>query len=320
MRIAVLDDWQNVARGAADWSALERRVDGIAFFREPISGEDDLVRALADFEIVLTLRERTAFPASLIARLPRLRMLGVTGPRVSTIDVPALVARGVVVCNTRSDDLGESPAELALALMLGSARHLAQGDANVRIGRFQADMPLGQRLSGKVLGLIGLGKTGILMARYGRALGMRVLAWSENLTDERAIAEGAERVSKAELLSSSDVVSLHLVLSERTRSILRADDLAAMKPGAILVNTSRGPLVEEAALIQAVQSGRIFAALDVFDREPLDPAHPLITAPNTLLTPHLGYAVRHIFERFFQDQIENVQAFLDGSPIRRMGI
>jgi phosphoglycerate dehydrogenase-like enzyme len=315
-RVAVLDDWQGVARASADWSALAARAE-VVFFAEAFADADDAAAQLADFEIVLSMRERTALPGALIDRLPKLRMLGITGTRNASLDTAACTARGIVVCNTESTGRGEpATAELALGLLLAAARAIPAGDAGIRAGRFQAGVPVGITLAGRTLGIVGLGRLGTYMARYGHALGMSVLAWSPNLTAEAAARAGAEPVGKAELLARSDAVSLHLVLSARSRGIIGAADIARMKPGAILVNTSRGPLVDEAALLQAVRSGRIVAALDVYDREPLPADHPLRTAPNTVLTPHLGYGVAETWEQFYPQSVENALAFLDGKPLR----
>ena len=317
-KVAVLDDWQGVARGSADWSGLQARAE-VVFFADSFADEDDAVRRLADFEIVLSMRERTPLPGSLINRLPKLRMLGMTGARNASLDTAACTARGVVVCHTvaGSGSTNDSAtAELALGLMIGAARGLAAGDANIRAGGFQMGVPVGIGLAGKTLGLIGLGRLGGHMARYGNALNMKVIGWSQNLTAEKAAAAGATMVSKQELLSTADVVSIHLVLSPRSRGLIGAADLALMKTGAILVNTSRGPIVDEAALLAAVTAGRIIAALDVFDREPLPPGDPLRRAPNTVLTPHLGYGVRETWEQFYPQSVENALAFLDGKPVR----
>ncbi|HEV7268242.1 MAG TPA: D-2-hydroxyacid dehydrogenase family protein [Falsiroseomonas sp.] len=314
-RIAVLDDWQGIARQSADWSALEARAD-LTVFTEPFDGEDAAAAILAPFDIIMSMRERTPFPASLVARLPRLRMLSVTGPRNRAVDLAALTARGVVVTRTEAGEDGSATAEIALALMLAAARHVAAGDAAIRAGGFQAGIPPGIVLRGRTLGLVGLGRLGSLMAGYGRALGMQVLAWSPNLTPARAEAAGAAWTPKDALLASSDVVSLHMVLAASTAGIIGARDIGLMRQGAILVNTSRGPLVDEAALLAALGGRRIVAALDVFDREPLPPGHPLRTAPNTVLTPHFGYCVRENFAVFHRQAIENVLAFLDGAPIR----
>src|SRR5882724_412525 len=314
-RIAVLDDWQHVAPGAADWAPLKARAE-LAFFDTAFASEDEAVAKLADFDIVMAMRERTAFPASLVHRLPKLQMFNMTGARAGTIDSAALAAQGVTVCYTGGGDAGEATAELALGLMLAAARDIPGGDAAIRAGRFQEGVRVGFVLAGKTLGIIGLGRLGTRMASYGKALGMHVIAWSQNLTAEAATAAGATLVAKDELMARADVVSVHLVLSPRSRGIIGAADIARMKPGAILVNTSRGPLVDQKALTEAVQAGRIMAALDVYDREPLAVDDPLRRAPNTALTPHLGYGSRETFEVFHQMSIENVLAFLDGKPIR----
>jgi phosphoglycerate dehydrogenase-like enzyme len=314
-KIAVLDDWQRVARKSADWSPLTGRAD-VSFFEKPFANEDDAARQLAEFAIVLATRERTPFPASRVARLPRLRMFGLTGARAGLIDIAGMISRGITVCYTGSGPSASSTAELALGLMLAAARRIPAGDVAVREGRFQLGTDAGPVLDGKSIGLIGLGRIGARMAAYCRALEMKVLAWSQNLTAEAAAAAGAARVSKDELLSTADVVSLHLVLSERTRGILGAADLARMKPGAILVNTARAQLVDENALVAAVESKRIIAALDVFYHEPLSPSHPIARAPNVVLTPHLGYSVIEVYKEYYQQSIENALAFLEGKPIR----
>jgi phosphoglycerate dehydrogenase-like enzyme len=289
----------------------------VVFFSGAFASEDDAAARLAEFEIVLSMRERTPLPGSLIDRLPTLRMLGITGQRNLSLDVTACTARGVVVCNTTSTGAGGSAtAELALGLLLAAARAIPAADAGIRAGRFQDSLPVGMTLAGKTLGVIGLGRLGSLMARYGRALDMTVLAWSQNLTAETAAKAGAKLVGKIELLEQSDAVSLHLVLSARGRGTIGATDIARMKPGTILINTSRGPLVDEAALLAAVQAGRIIAALDVYDREPLPADHPLRTAPNTVLTPHLGYGVAETWAQFYPQSVENALAFLDGKPVR----
>jgi D-3-phosphoglycerate dehydrogenase len=315
MRVAVLDDWQRAARGCADWSVLEARAR-VEFFESPFASEDAAATTLAGFEVILATRERTVFPKSLIERLPKLRLFGLTGHRAGKIDLAHMQRRGITVCYTDGGPGVESTAELALALMLAAARRLPEGNAAVRTGRFQLDTPTGIVLAGKTLGLLGLGRIGARMAQYGTALGMNVLAWSQNLTEARANEAGARRVDKAVLLAEADVVSLHLVLSDRTRGIVDADDIARMKRGAILVNTSRAPLVDEAALIAAAREGRIVAALDVYEREPLPAGHPLAGCPNTVLTPHLGYSVIEVYRVFFRESIENTLAWLDGHPIR----
>ena len=314
--VAVLDDWQGVARDAADWSALAARAE-LVFFADAFADEDAAAAALARFDVLLTMRERTPMPRSLLERLPRLRMIGITGPKVATLDMAACAARGVTVCATAgAPEAAYATAELALGLLLAAARSIPVADAAMRAGGFQAGVPVGISLAGKTLGVIGLGKLGAKFASYGQALGMRVLAWSPNLTPERAAAAGCAFAHKDALLAEADAVSLHMVLSDRSRGLLGEADLARMKPGAILINTSRGPLVDEAALVRAVQDGRIVAALDVFDREPLAPAHPLRRSESTVLTPHLGYGVAETWRVFYAQSAENACAFLDGAPIR----
>jgi phosphoglycerate dehydrogenase-like enzyme len=314
-RIAVLDDWQGVARSSADWSALQQRCE-LTFFEEPFSGDDALARALADCDIIIAMRERTRFSKALLDRLPKLRMIALTGGRTWTMDFDTLNARGIPVCHTGGEQSGAATAEIALGLLLSAARRIPRGDATIRAGGFQGGVPAGMVLDGKTLGIIGLGKIGAKMARYGTALGMQVIAWSENLTVDKAKAGGARLVDKATLLAQSDAISLHLVLSDRTRGILGAKDLAQMKPGAILINTSRGPLVDETALVERLTTGRLIAGLDVFAQEPLPADHPLRTLPNTVLTPHLGYCSSEVYAQFYRESIENVLAFLDGKPIR----
>jgi phosphoglycerate dehydrogenase-like enzyme len=317
LRVAVLDDWQGVARQSADWAVLGQRAQ-LTFFETPFAGPEALAEALAGFDILIAMRERSAFPAALIERLPRLRMIALTGARTWTLDIDACSKQGVVVCNTGAAQAAAATAELALGLLLAAARALPAADASMRDGRFQAGVPAGLVLEGRTLGILGLGKIGARMARYGQALGMRVLAWSENLTDETAAAAGATRVDKQALLAEADAVSLHLVLSERTRGILSAPDLAGMKRGAILVNTSRGPLVDEAALMERLEAGALTAALDVYGEEPLPADHPLRRLPNVVLTPHQGYATREVYAQFYRESIDNVLAYLDGRPQRML--
>jgi phosphoglycerate dehydrogenase-like enzyme len=317
-KVAVLDDWQDVAQSSTDWSSLIARTE-VVFFKQAFNDEEDAVEKLADFEIILSMRERTPLPGSLINRLPKLRMLGITGSRNLSLDTAACTARGVIVCNTVDGSIREAAtAELALGLLLAAARAIPAADANIRAGRFQEGLPVGISLAGKTMGIVGLGRLGSYMTRYCLALNMNVLAWSQNLTAEKAQAAGATLVSKEELLSRSDAVSIHLVLSPRSRGLIGASDIARMKPGAILINTSRGPIVDEAALINALQSRRIIAALDVYDREPLPANHPLRDTPNTVMTPHLGYGVHETWTMFYRQSLENALAFLDGKPLRVM--
>ena len=315
-KIAVLDDWQGIAESSTDWSQL-MAIANVVFFKQAFNDEEAAVRSLADFEIVLTMRERTPLPGSLINRLPRLRMLGITGSRNASLDLPACSAQGVMVCNTVGSDESEAAtAELALGLLLSAARAIPTADANMRAGRFQEGLPVGIGLAGKTIGIVGLGRLGSHMARYCQALNMNVLAWSENLTVEKALEAGAALVSKDELLSRSDAISIHLVLSPRSRGLIGAAEIARMKPGAILINTSRGPIVDQSALIDAVESRRIIAALDVYDREPLSADSPLRRASSTILTPHLGYGVRKTMTGFYEQSKENALAFLNGTPLR----
>src|SRR3954466_302444 len=315
IRVGVLDDWQGVAQQSADWAALQQRAD-VVFFRAPFEDADALVNALADCDIIIAMRERTKFSRALLERLPRLRMIALTGGRTWTMDFDTLNARGIPVCHTGGEKSGAATAEIALGLLLSAARFMNRGDASIRSGGFQGGVPAGDVLDGRTLGIIGLGKIGARMARYGLALGMRVIAWSANLTAEKASAAGALLVDKNTLLAQSDAISLHLVLSDRTRGTLGANDLAQMKAGAILINTSRGPLVDESALLQRLKSGRLIAGLDVFEQEPLPPDHPLRSLPNTVLTPHLGYCARDVYAQFYRESIENVLSFLDGKPQR----
>ncbi len=315
-KVAVLDDWQGVARVSADWSQLEARAD-VTIFQDAFSDEDDAVAKLADFDIVLSMRERTPLPATLIDRLPKLRMLGMTGARNASLDTPACTARGIPVCATSGGGYADSAtAELALGLLLAAARGIPRGDANMRGGTFQMGVPVGIGLAGKTMGIIGLGRLGGYMATYCKALRMNVIAWSQNLTAERCAEMGVTQVTKDELVAQSDAMSVHLVLSPRSRGLIGAADIARMKKGAILINTSRGPIIDEAAMVAAVNAGRIVAALDVYDKEPLPAGHPLRSAPNTVLMPHMGYGVKETWDGFYPQMIENALAFLDGKPVR----
>jgi phosphoglycerate dehydrogenase-like enzyme len=315
VKIAVLDDWQDVARSSADWSGLAARAE-LVFFADAFPSEDEAARALADFDILLTLRERTPFPATLIRRLPKLRMIGVTGASNRSLDFEACTRQGVTVCNTTGADAPYATAELALGLMIAAARAIPIADRAMRAGGFQRGVPVGIGLAGKTLGVVGLGRLGARMARYALAIDMKVAAWSPNLTAARAAEAGARLVGKSDLMSGSDVISVHMVLSPRSRGLIAAADIARMKQGAILINTSRGPLVDEAALVAAVEAGKIIAALDVYDKEPLPPDHPLRASGRTVLTPHLGYGVAETWRSFYPQSVENAEAFLDGKPIR----
>ncbi|MGH3949070.1 MAG: D-2-hydroxyacid dehydrogenase family protein [Pseudonocardiaceae bacterium] len=311
MRIAILDDYQDVARGFADWDSLGAE---ITVFTEQIPSGEDVVRALAAFDVVVAMRERTTFPAEVLRRLPNLKLLVSTGERNAAIDVAAAREAGIVVSGTGY--VSHPTAELTWALILAAARNLPAEERAVREGGWQRGV--GMSLYGKTLGLLGLGRLGARVAEIGRVFGMNVVAWSENLTAERADEHQATAVSKEELLVTADVVSIHLVLSRRSRGLLGADELALMKPGALLVNTSRGPIIDEDALLDALDRGAIRAALDVYDSEPLPAGHPLRQAPNTVLTPHIGYVADDLYEIFFRDAVEDIAAFQAGAPIRVM--
>lgn len=315
-RVAVLDDYQNVARNMADWGSLPTDVS-VDFFREHLSAEDDVARRLEPYEIVVAMRERTPFQRTLFSRLPNLKLLVTTGMRNASIDMVAAAEHGVIVCGT--DGLPYPTAELTWALILALARKVPTEDAATRSGQWQVTM--GEGLQGKTLGVIGLGRLGSQVATIGAAFGMNLLAWSQNLTAERAAEFGARLVSKDELLGESDIVTIHLVLSDRTRGLLAQRELALMKPSAYLVNTSRGPIVDEFALIGALESGAIAGAgLDVFDIEPLPLDHKLRSLPNTVLTPHMGYVTAETYRIFYGDAVENIAAFLSGNPVRVISV
>jgi phosphoglycerate dehydrogenase-like enzyme len=312
IRVALLDDYQNVALEYADWRRLP---DGVTVenFTAFIEGPDALAKALAPFHVVMALRERTAFPAALLKRLPALRMLATAGMRNAAIDVEAATELGIVVCGTGGGSV--STMELSWALILAALRHLPAEHAHMRDGRWQEHVGTG--LAGKTLGLLGLGRIGAQMVPVATAFGMRTIAWSENLTPQRAAEAGAERVSKDDLLRQADVVSIHLKLSERSTGLLGARELALMKPTAWLVNTSRGPIVDEAALLDALERKAIGgAALDVYDVEPLPAKHPLRRMERVVLTPHVGYVTREVYDGFYGQTLENVQAYLAGTPTR----
>ena len=313
LRCAVLDDFQGVALSLADWSRV-----GVTVFREHMVSEDDVVAALADFEVVVIMRERTPFPASLFARLPRLKLLITSGMRNASIDLAAASAYGVTVCGTASRS--EPPVELTWALILGLCRHLVPENVAFRSGG-PWQSTIGTDLAGATLGLVGLGKIGLRVAAIARAFGMEVLAWSQNLTADRCEAVGARLApSLPDLLAGSDIVSIHVALSDRTRGLVDASALAAMKPSALLVNTSRAAIVDTAALITALSAGRLAGAgLDVFDLEPLPADHPLRTLPTVLATPHLGYVTHGNYTRYFTEAVEDIDAYVAGAPLRVLG-
>ncbi|TLM75007.1 D-2-hydroxyacid dehydrogenase family protein [Pseudarthrobacter sp. NamB4] len=312
-RLAILDDYQDVAHGFADWAALEAEGVTVMTFREPFASPEALVSALADTTVVVAMRERTAFPREVFEKLPALQLLVTTGMANAAIDVAAATEQGITVCGTPG-----SPAaapELTWALLLALARNLTPEENSLRAGSWQTTV--GFELSGKTLGIVGLGKIGRRIAGYAKAFGMEVLAWSRNLTAEAAAEAGARLVDKAELFRLSDVVTVHLRLSERSENTVGEEELRLLGPEGVLVNTARGPLVNQDALLRALSEGWIRgAALDVFDQEPLQAGHPLLTAPNTVLSPHLGYVTRESYRQFYGGAFEDVTAWLAGSPIR----
>jgi phosphoglycerate dehydrogenase-like enzyme len=312
MRLSILDDYQGVALAMADWSPLERRLE-IVVERKPFADENAAAAALANSEIAILMRERTPFPKSLIERLPKLRLIVTTGMRNAAIDVAAAKERGITVCGTEGGGL--DTAELAWGMILGAARHIPEDHRAMREGGWQTR--IGRRIAGKTLGVLGLGRLGGAVARVGLAFDMQVIAWSPNLTAERAAAVGVERVEKEALFARSDVISVHVVLSPRSRGLVGREDIARMKKDAILVNTSRGPIVDTDAVIAALEAGRLgCACFDVYDREPLPADHKLRRAPNVLLTPHIGYVTEENYRASYPQIVENVLSFLDGKPIR----
>jgi phosphoglycerate dehydrogenase-like enzyme len=312
MRLAILDDYQKVALAMAGWDSLRPAVE-VQTFHDTLASEDAVAERLRDFEIVVAMRERTAFRRSLLERLPKLKLLVTTGMVNASIDVKAAAELGIVVSGTRS--LPHPTAELAWGLILALARNIVREDAGMRKGGWQTTIGIG--LHGKVLGILGLGKLGSQVAVLGKAFQMEVIAWSQNLTVERANSLSVQRVDKEELFRRADFLTIHTVLSKRTRGLVGPGDLAAMKPTACLINTSRGPIVDERALVATLESGKIAgAALDVYDQEPLPADHVLRRLENVVLTPHLGYVTAENYRVFYGDAVENVRGFLAGNPIR----
>jgi len=306
-KIAVLDDYQNVALESADWSVLSGRAD-VTIFRDHLDDTDAVIERLLPFDIICVMRERTPLPRNVVERLPNLKFIASTGPVNASIDVVAAADRGIVVSHTgyRSDPT----IDLTWALILASARNIVAESNSLRSGGWQRTV--GTELRGKTLGVLGLGRVGSEVARIGRAFGMDLIAWSRNMTPEAAQAAGAVLVSKEELFEQADILTIHLVLSGRTRSLVGAAELAKMKPTARLINTSRGPIVDEQALISAVRSKQIAgAAIDVFDIEPLPASHPFRTLDNVLATPHIGYVSQGLYRTFYEDSVSNIRKWLD---------
>ena len=307
-RIAVLDDYQGVVLSLPYWARLAGRAS-VEAFREPVADEEALVRRLTPYQILVPIRERTRFPAALLARLPNLELLALTGRNSGHVDVAAATAQGILVAETGGS--GAGPVELTIGLMIAAVRGIPQADRALRAGRWEGS--LSGELAGRTLGILGLGRIGSRIAAFGRLLGMRVLAWGPTLTPERATASEAEFVPLETLFRESDVVSLHLRLSDQSRGLVTADLLACMKPSAYLINTARGPLVDEAALVASLREGRIAgAALDVYAVEPLPADHPFLALENVVLTPHLGYVTEEAYHVFFREVTENIVSYLDG--------
>jgi phosphoglycerate dehydrogenase-like enzyme len=306
-KIAILDDYQNVALESADWSVLRDRAD-IAVFQDHLADPAAVTQRLLPFDVVCVMRERTPLPRSVIERLPNLKLIASTGPVNAAIDVAAAGDRGIEVVHT---GYSSGPAiELTWALILASARHLVTESNSVRSGGWQ--QTVGADLRGKTLGVLGLGRIGSQVARVGGAFGMNLIAWSQNLTPEAAKAAGAILVSKDQLFEQADILTIHLVLSSRTRDLVGAAELERMKPTARLINASRGPIVEEQALISALKNRQIAgAAIDVFDIEPLPPSHPFRTLGNLLATPHIGYVSQSLYKTFYEDTVSNIRKWLD---------
>ena len=315
MKLAVLDDYQRLALKSADW----RRLEGIdvVVFDQPLGSLDESIKKLQPFNIICLMRERTPFPRALIEKLPNLKFMSLTGARSPSLDTQACKERGIPVSHTRSAGGGTSTVELTWGLIIAATRGLAKGERNMRAGLWHEGLGAGMSIAGKRLGLLGLGNIGARVAAIGKAFGMECVAWSQNLTPEKAAQAGVALVSKEELFEKSDVVTIHLVLGERTRGLVTAADLGRMKAGAFLVNTSRGPIVNEKDLIDGLRKQKpSHAALDVYEHEPLPADHPLRKMENVTLSPHLGYVHEDNYRIFYGDTVENVQAFLSGKPVR----
>ena len=312
MRVAILDDYQDVALSMADWTTLGAGVS-VQSFHEPLGSEDAVADRLRDFDVIVAMRERTAFPRSLLLRLPSLKLLVTTGRRNAAIDIKAAAERGVPVSGTAT--FPTPPVELTWGLILALARKIPQESAAMRNGAWQTTIGVG--LHGKTLGILGLGRLGTEVARIGKAFGMHIVAWSQNLTSDVTGPLGVELVDRDALFRRADVVTIHLVLSARTRGLVGEGELAAMKPDAFLINTARGPIVDEQAMLAALRARRIAGAgLDVYEEEPLPADHPLRRLDNVVLTPHLGYVTVENYREAYGQAVENIRAFLAGTPIR----
>lgn len=314
-RCAILDDYQNVALTFADWSPLKDKID-ITVFDKPFASSDAAVRALQDFEIVCAMRERTAFSREVLTALPKLKLLLTSGMRNAAFDLETAKERGITVCGTGG--VGNATAGLTIGLMLELTRKIGFENARMHAGEpWQTTM--GQDVEGMTLGVVGLGKLGTKVATIAKALGMKVIAWSQNLTPDACSAAGVTYATKDELFATAYIVSIHLILSKHTRGLITAEDLARMKPTSYLVNAARGPIVDEAALLDALQRKRIAGAgLDTFSREPLPVDHPLRKLGNVVLTPHIGYVTENNYRRYYGDMVEDIAAWLKGAPVRVM--
>ncbi|PWS36635.1 hydroxyacid dehydrogenase [Falsiroseomonas bella] len=312
-RLAILDDYQGVALSMGPWDRLPNSL-AIEVFRDTLKDREALVQRLLPFDAILGMRERTPFPASLIERLPNLKLLITTGERNRGFDVAAAKARGIVVSGTPG--AGAPTVDITWALILNLLRNVPAEMESLRAGRWQTTV--GTSAGGLTLGVVGLGKLGTAVAKVGAALGMKVIAWSQNLTPEKAAAAGVEYATKEELFARADVITLHVILSDRSRGLVGAADIARMKPGAILVNTSRGPLIDQPALIAALNEKKIRAGIDVFEEEPLPPDAPILACPNTMLTPHLGYVSTQAYAAYFEGAVAAVEAYLAGKPIMEL--
>ncbi|WFS04650.1 D-2-hydroxyacid dehydrogenase family protein [Rhizobium tumorigenes] len=311
MKIAVLDDYQNVALTLADWSDVTGRAE-VTVFNDHLADRQKLVQRLAPFDVICVMRERTPMPAELLAQLPNLKLIVSTGARNASIDVAAAGERGIVVKHTGY--ASTATVEMTWALILGVARHVDSENASLRAGGWQRS--IGFDLNGRTLGLLGLGNVGSRVATIAHAFGMKTIAWSQNLTAEKAEQYGTTLVSKEALFRQSDFLSVHLVLSDRSRGLVGAGEIALMKPTAFLINSSRGPIVTEAALIDSLRRNAIAgAAVDVFDVEPMLPDHPFRTLPNMLATPHIGYVSQSLYETFYRDTVSHISEWLTANAV-----
>jgi phosphoglycerate dehydrogenase-like enzyme len=313
VRAAILDDYQNVAMASADWSPIAKDVE-LKVFNKPFAGQDEAVKALQGFEIIVGMRERTPFPRKVIEVLPALKLLITTGARNNSFDIKACAERGITVCGTGT--AGNPTTGIAFGLMLELTRRIGFENARMKAGE-PWQVTIGRDLEGLTLGIVGLGKLGLRVASVGKAFGMKVVAWSQNLTPEKAKAAGVEYASKEDLFANADFVSIHYQLGERSRGLITGDDIGRMKKSAYLINTARAPIVDQAALLKALQDRKIAGAgLDVFEVEPLPRDHPFRKLDNVVITPHLGYVSEQNYRKYFPDIVENIRAWLDGKPVR----